>query len=139
MTLSATGRPAAEVLSAIESFRGADVRWKDGRAFSLAYYAGAEVHGVANAALSAFSSENALNLDAFPSLRHMQNDVIATVCALLGGDQNSVGVFTSGGTESGQAVKAHEIGDGAVVSRRPKSCCRPRLTLHLQRPRTISE
>lgn len=100
MTLSATGRPAAEVLSAIESFRGADVRWKDGRAFSLAYYAGAEVHGVANAALSAFSSENALNLDAFPSLRHMQNDVIATVCALLGGDQNSVGVFTSGGTES---------------------------------------
>ena len=100
MTLPTTGRPADEVLSAIESFRGADVRWKDGRAFSLAYYAGAEVHAVANAALAAFSSENALNLDAFPSLRHMQNDVVGNVCALLGGDEKSVGVFTSGGTES---------------------------------------
>jgi sphinganine-1-phosphate aldolase len=100
MTLPATGRTADDILGSLEVLRHGDVRWREGRAFSLAYYAGPDVHALANAALAAFSSENALNVDAFPSLRRMQNDVVSNVCELLGGDESSVGVFTSGGTES---------------------------------------
>jgi sphinganine-1-phosphate aldolase len=95
-----SGASPAEVLRQLESHRGGDLRWKDGKAFSLAYSAGAEALELAKDAYSAFSSENMLNLDAFPSLRKLQADVLAMVAPLLGGDDQTVGVFTSGGTES---------------------------------------
>jgi sphinganine-1-phosphate aldolase len=88
------------VLERLNEFHHGDLRWKQGRAFSLSYYAGPEAYAVATEAYSQFSSENALNTDAFPSLKAMQADVIGNVCSLLGGDENTVGVFTSGGTES---------------------------------------
>jgi sphinganine-1-phosphate aldolase len=100
MELPTAGRHATDVLNDLESYREADLRWKDGRAFSLAYSAGAEALELAKEAYSRFSSENMLNLDAFPSLRKLQSEVMAMVAPLLGGDDETVGVFTSGGTES---------------------------------------
>lgn len=100
MALPQHGSDAASVLERLGQFHDHDLKWKEGRAFSLAYYAGAEAYAVATEAYSQFSSENSLNTDAFPSLKAMQADVIGNVCELLGGDENSVGVFTSGGTES---------------------------------------
>lgn len=100
MAIPAQGIDARTVLDQLESFRSRDLRWKEGRAFSLAYYPGPEIYELALDAYSRFSSENALNTDAFPSLKRMQNEVIASVCELLGGDDQTVGVFTSGGTES---------------------------------------
>jgi sphinganine-1-phosphate aldolase len=100
MAIPEHGSDAASVLGRLGEFHDRDLRWKDGRAFSLAYYAGPEAYAVATEAYSQFSSENSLNTDAFPSLKAMQADVIGNVCHLLGGDENSVGVFTSGGTES---------------------------------------
>ena len=100
MALPLHGRTPQDVLGELEGFRSSDLRWKEGRVFSLTYYAGAEPYALANDAYARFSSENMLNLDAFPSLRRMQTDVVGTVCELLGGDEQTVGVFTSGGTES---------------------------------------
>ena len=118
MALPLLGRPREEVLSALESFRGHDVRWKEGRAFSLTYYAGEEPYQVGLDAYCAFATENMLNVDAFPSLRAMQSDVLGSVAALLGGDDDTAGVFTSGGTESIlTAVKgARNWGHGRGVS-----------------------
>ena len=99
MSLPTYGSVAADVLSSMEEFRGGDVRWRAGRAFSLAYDAGDEAVALAKESYARFSSENALNLDAFPSLRRMQRDVISITCGLLG-DPGAVGVFTAGGTES---------------------------------------
>lgn len=82
-----------------ESARG-DLRWKDGRAFSLAYYAGPEVQAVSDEAVRRFGSANGLNVDAFPSLRRFQNDVVATTRGWLGADDSAAGFMTSGGTES---------------------------------------
>ncbi len=100
MTLPLHGTPSDQVIEQLESFRSKDLRWKEGRAFSLAYYAGEEIHRLANDAYARFSSENSLNTDAFPSLKHMQTEVIGNMSTLLGGDSETVGVFTSGGTES---------------------------------------
>jgi sphinganine-1-phosphate aldolase len=100
MALPEHGAPADDVLHALEDLRSGDLRWKEGRAFSLAYYAGPEAYAVATEAYTMFSSENALNTDAFPSLKRMQADVIGNVCELLGGGDDACGVFTSGGTES---------------------------------------
>jgi hypothetical protein len=58
---------AQEVMAQVASIGNSDLRWKDGRAFSLAYYAGPEVQEVADRAYAMYGSANGLNADAFPS------------------------------------------------------------------------
>lgn len=99
-TLPIKGIPAPQVFDDLESLRKNDVDWRNGRVFSLAYYAGAEAIAVAEDAYRRFSGENALSTDAFPSLRIMQSDVLSMVGPWLGADKDSAGFMTSGGTES---------------------------------------
>ncbi len=107
MPLPESSRPIAEVLAELEAMRSSDVRWRDGRAFSLAYSAGPEVHEVADEAYRRFSGDNALNTDAFPSLRRMQAEVVSIVADWVGAGPDAAGFMTSGGTESIlMAVKA---------------------------------
>ena len=94
------GRPVDQVLAEMETFRGNDVRWREGRVFTLAYYAGPEVQALAEEAYRRFATENALNTAAFPSLRTMQQDVVDTVAGWCHGDDATAGFMTSGGTES---------------------------------------
>jgi len=94
------GKSRDEVLSAMQSARQKDVRWQDGKAFSLVYYAGEEVSDLVKDAYEMFFSENALNPTAFPSLRKFEAEVIAMCASLLGGCENVTGTMTSGGTES---------------------------------------
>lgn len=91
---------AQEVLAEVSSIGQSDLRWKEGRAFSLAYYAGPEVQEVADQAYAMYGSTNGLNADAFPSLKKFQADVVATVNRWVHGDETSAGFMTSGGTES---------------------------------------
>ena len=84
----------------METFRTQDVRWREGRCFTLAYSAGPEVLALAEEAYRRFSGENALNTAAFPSLRRMQQDVVDTVSHWCHGDDHTAGFMTSGGTES---------------------------------------
>jgi len=135
-----------ETLSRLEALRDRDVRWKDGRVFSLAYYASPEAHELATEAYRRFSGENALNVDAFPSLRTMQADVLAIVAGWLHAPASARGFFTSGGTESIlMAVKAardqfrqapgdqfrHDDtrGSAADAVRRPRTVTRPNVVL----------
>ncbi|NQV96997.1 MAG: aspartate aminotransferase family protein [Acidimicrobiaceae bacterium] len=103
----AGGQSPEDVFGELEARRSHDVRWREGRAFSLAYYAGPEVAHVAEEAYRRFSGENALNTAAFPSLEQMQREVLGIVGQWLGANDDSAGFFTSGGTESLlMAVKA---------------------------------
>ena len=87
--------------------RARDVRWREGRAFSLAYNAGPDALAVAEEAYRRFSGENALSTDAFPSLKQIQAEVVAMAGVWLGAMPSSAGFMTSGGTESIlMAVKA---------------------------------
>ena len=100
-------RPADEILAELDVLKQHDVKWKEGRAFTLAYYAGPEVAALGDEAYRRFSSDNALNTDAFPSLRRIQSDVVAMVADLLEGGPDTAGFMTTGGTESLlMAVKA---------------------------------
>jgi glutamate/tyrosine decarboxylase-like PLP-dependent enzyme len=94
------GIPAPQVLDELESLRADDVDWRNGKVFSLAYYAGPQAIAVAEDAYRRFSGENALSTDAFPSLRIMQQDVLSMVGPWLGAHKDSAGFMTSGGTES---------------------------------------
>jgi len=91
---------AQEVLRQVAEIGAKDLNWKQGRAFSLAYYAGAEVQEVADQALAMYASTNGLNADAFPSLRKFQSEVVQMVNAWVHGGDQAAGFMTSGGTES---------------------------------------
>ena len=95
------------MLSQLDSFKERDVKWRDGHAFTLAYNAGDDVLAVAEAAYAKFSTENALNTDAFPSLRRIQAEVVDIVGDWLQVGPGGAGFMTTGGTESIlMAVKA---------------------------------
>ncbi|MFM8451669.1 MAG: aspartate aminotransferase family protein, partial [Acidimicrobiaceae bacterium] len=94
------GWSATDVFDSLEAMRSRDVRWRDGRAFSLAYNAGPDALAVAEEAYRRFSGENALSTDAFPSLKQIQAEVVAMAGVWLGATPSSAGFMTSGGTES---------------------------------------
>ena len=100
MTLPSSGVPVDQVLAQLDALKEHDVRWRDGRAFTLAYYAGPEVSAIADEAHRRFSTDNALNTDAFPSLRTIQAEVVAIVGDWLQAGPDGAGFMTSGGTES---------------------------------------
>lgn len=93
-------RTSAEVLASLEDLRHGDIDWRAGRAFSLAYIASREALDLAESAYRLYAGENALNVEAFPSLRRMQSDVVNFVGGLVNAPDPSAGFFTSGGTES---------------------------------------
>jgi glutamate/tyrosine decarboxylase-like PLP-dependent enzyme len=101
------GWSATDIFDSLELMRARDVRWREGRAFSLAYNAGPDALAVAEEAYRRFSGENALSTDAFPSLKQIQAEVVAMAGVWLGATPSSAGFMTSGGTESIlMAVKA---------------------------------
>ncbi len=101
------GVPANAVFTQLEALRQDDFHWREGKVFSLVYYAGPAAAAVSEEAYRRFSGENALNTVAFPSLRKMQDDVLAIVGKWLGAGPEAAGFMTSGGTESLlMAVKA---------------------------------
>src|SRR3954447_25698474 len=99
MSMPEHGMSRAEIFTRFDELAADDVRWREGRVFSLAYSAGPEVLALAEDAYRRFSGENALNTDAFPSLRAMQSDVVDIVAEWMGGE-GTAGFMTSGGTES---------------------------------------
>ncbi len=107
MSFPKRGRAAGTILTELDQLQQHDIDWKGGRAFSLAYYADENLYALAQEACARYLSTNALNVAAFPSLRNLQNDVVAAVAGLLHGGTEAAGFMTSGGTESIlMAVKA---------------------------------
>jgi glutamate/tyrosine decarboxylase-like PLP-dependent enzyme len=104
------GRPVDEVLAELDARKAGDVDWRGGRAFSLAYDAGDQIHDLAVEASSRYLSTNALNPLAFPSVGRMQSEVVGMMADLLHGGPEASGFMTTGGTESIlMAVKAAKM------------------------------
>ena len=100
LCLPENGRSKEDVLKAMQAVREKDVKWQQGKAFSLVFYAGDQVADLLKEAYTLFFSENGLNPMAFPSLRKFETEVVAMSASLLGGDAQVCGNMTSGGTES---------------------------------------
>lgn len=99
---------SAKVLAQMEEFKSGDVDWKHGRSFSLTYPVSDEHHEFLKKAHNMYFSENALNPMAFKSLRRFEHETIRMVADLFHGDDETVGLVTSGGTESLiMAIKAY--------------------------------
>jgi sphinganine-1-phosphate aldolase len=86
------------VLSALRQLRAADLPVRGGTTWAYVYDSGSDsAHEVAARAYAEMLDVNALDPTAFPSVVALENSVVATAAALLGG---GAGIFTSGGTES---------------------------------------
>ncbi len=94
------GRPKEAILAEMEAARARDAAWREGKAFSMVYYADEEILDLLKAAYTMFFSENGLNPTAFPSLRKFETEVVAMTASLLGGDAEVCGNMTAGGTDS---------------------------------------
>ena len=107
MRLPKKGLDRADLFEALESFKQKDVDWRSGRVFGFVYDPGKEAMEVGKKAYMDFLTENGLDFTSFPSLLKLETDLISIAAAHLHGDENVVGNFSSGGTESIiMAVKA---------------------------------
>ncbi|MBT3586729.1 MAG: aspartate aminotransferase family protein [Halobacteriovoraceae bacterium] len=94
------GDKPENILKKLEEKKKSDIDWEGGKVFSLVFKTDKELGDLSKAAYNMYFSENALNPSAFPSLKEMEKDVVTMMTELLGGNENSSGSFTSGGTES---------------------------------------
>jgi sphinganine-1-phosphate aldolase len=94
------GLKAENILQQLSDMKRQDIPWKSGKVLAYVYEATAETYSLTKEAYSMYLTENALDPTAFPSLLKMENDLVAMAADLLGGDEETVGNFTSGGTES---------------------------------------
>ena len=64
------------------------------------YHAGKAAEKIGKQAYVEYPTENGLDPTSFPSLLQMENEVISMCVSHVDGDEQCVGNFTSGGTES---------------------------------------
>ena len=100
MKLPKSGASHDEVLKQMRQMRAEDAKWKDGRTFSLVYFAGDDVSALLKDAYGEFMAENGLSPMAFPSLRRFEAEVVKICADLFHGDDEVCGTMTSGGSES---------------------------------------
>ncbi len=74
--------------------------WRSGRTWSLVYQIDEEHLDLLKEAHQLYFSENPINPFAFQSVRRLMNEISRMTAGLLHGDEEVVGVVTSGGTES---------------------------------------
>jgi sphinganine-1-phosphate aldolase len=94
------GRDKKEILNQMQEFRTQDTDWKSGKAFSLVYYVDDDHYKFLKEAHNTFFSENGLNPMAFKSLKEMERQTVRMTVNMFQGNEDCVGVLTSGGTES---------------------------------------
>ena len=105
------------VFAALDAARRDDVPWRDGKLYAYVFDGGAEIEEVGKKAYAAYLSENGLDPTTFPSLLKFENDLVDMARRHLGGDEQVVGNFTSGGTES--IILAVKTARDAFAAKRP--------------------
>lgn len=94
------GRPHDEILEQMQQFAQKDPDYKSGRTWSMVYHLDEDHDAFLKKAHNLYFSENALNPTAFRSLKRFEHEVVRMTANLLNGNSDTVGVMTSGGTES---------------------------------------
>ena len=100
MQIPETGQAKNEILSTLKSYKQNDLDWASGKVFGLIYDPGKEATEVIHQAYTMYLTENGLDPTSFSSLLRLETELVRMIANLLGGDENVVGNFTSGGTES---------------------------------------
>ncbi len=100
MKFPAEGQPREHILDNLQSRKGDDVPWAEGRVFAYIYDAGEDAKQLLKDAYHLYFMENGLDPTSFPSCMELEKDVIGMAVDLMNGGEDATGTFTSGGTES---------------------------------------
>ena len=88
------------LLQQMDEMKKDDKDFRAGKTWNLVYHISDEFDEFVMKAHNKFFAENYLNPMAFKSIKQMEHEVVKMGAELLGGDDKTVGVVTSGGTES---------------------------------------
>lgn len=100
MEIPAKGWKADEILETLEGYKSDDIDWRSGRTWAYVYDPGAAAEALMKEAFTSFMTENGLDPTAFPSTHRLETELLSMAISHLQGDEDAVGSFTSGGTES---------------------------------------
>ncbi len=100
MKMPESGTAWKTLKSEMASRSAHDVKWREGKTAVYVFNAGPDVERVQKEAYTLFMSENGLGPMAFPSLKKMEDEVIAMGLDLLHAPEGAAGNITSGGTDS---------------------------------------
>ena len=101
LSIPSTGRPKDEVFKQLEDFGRDDLDTKGGGTWAYVYDSGRpDVDEIAKQAYMMYLNQNGLDPTVYPSLMRLENELSALAASHLNGDEQVVGNFTSGGTES---------------------------------------
>lgn len=95
------GLSKEEILQKLKSYSADDLDPFSGRLFTIAFEPGVEeIRDVAFEAIKMFAFKNMLDFTEFPSMIRMEKDIVDYSISLMNGDEQVVGTYTFGGTES---------------------------------------
>lgn len=100
MNIPEKGLSKEQVLHTLRDYKQNDLDWKTGRVTSYVYDPGESVLDLINQAYTMYLTESALDPTTCPSILRLENEIVSMVAGLVGGDADTAGNFTSGGTES---------------------------------------
>lgn len=100
MEIAGKGMTREAIFERLAEFRTNDIKWQEGRTYGYIFDPGKTILEVGKAAYNSFLSENGLDFTVFPSLLRLERELAAFGAHHLRGDDQVVGNFTSGGTES---------------------------------------
>lgn len=99
--LPAHGRSREAVLADLRAFKRDDVDWQNGRAPLYVFKADDETYETGRDGFFEYFSENALGARrAFPSVKHMEDEILDMALSLFHAPAEAQGYMTTGGTES---------------------------------------
>ncbi|MDP7034849.1 MAG: aspartate aminotransferase family protein [Planctomycetota bacterium] len=98
--LPAQGSSPEQILAELNELKRNDIDWRDGKALAYVFHASEETEALAEEAFRQYMWQNALDPTVFPSTMKLETEIVAWAANHLRGDENVVGNFTSGGTES---------------------------------------
>jgi sphinganine-1-phosphate aldolase len=100
VVLPENGIAGEQLLKEMEEISEDDVKWEEGKVWSLVYHASDKHTELLKKSYNMFFSKNALSPLAFPSLKKFETEVVSMAIDLFNGDRKCCGSLTSGGTES---------------------------------------
>jgi sphinganine-1-phosphate aldolase len=95
------GRSREDVLAELHGLKLGDTDWQGGRSPAFVFKAEDEVDAVGRDAFFAYFAENALGAgSAFPSVRQLEQQVVAMALSLFHAPEGAAGFMSTGGSES---------------------------------------
>ena len=100
MKIPEKGMQKDDIIRILKDYKGDDLDWRSGKVLGYVYDPEEDANALIDEVYTMYLAENGLDPLTYPSLLRLENELVGMLADLLGGDGETVGNFTTGGTES---------------------------------------